>query len=130
MPKMIKGLSLFMLAIAVIYLAVGFVMVFNAQSAPVISGVANSAIAAEVGGVIFLISGFIFFIDAILGFRSAKDPSKSKAYIVLSTLIVIVNIAEYAMVTFGGTGSSWQYIVIACLSLLGAIFARRARKDQ
>lgn len=126
--KMVQGLSIFMLLVAIINIVVGLIMLFNAQSAPVIPGISNSVIVAEVGGVVLTVTGLVFLVDAILGLRGAKDPAKLGAYIALSVVIAVVNIAEYLMILFGGTGDSWQYILLACVALLGAYNANQARE--
>lgn len=128
----LKSLSFFMLAIGIISIVVGAIMNAFSVDAPAVAGIEDPVTAARVGGVALIVEGALYALTALLGIRSANNPGRVGAFLVLDSIVILANIVGLSLVATSGTGSVWQYIlyiVVAVISGIYAVQAHRTRDD-
>ena len=127
--KILKVMSLIMAVLGIAQIALGAIMFFGAGAAAGVEGVENPVLTAQVGGILFIISGAFYFITAALGIGGANKPAKiGGAYFVFAAIVVLMNAAEAVLTVMGGSGNIYLYIVIIAVALVGIVCASKARK--
>lgn len=127
--KILKVMSLIMAVLGIAQIALGAIMFFGADAAAGVEGVENPVLTAQVGGILFIVTGIVYFITAALGIGGANKPSKIGAsYFIFAVIVFAGNIVEIALVEFGGSGSTVFNVVLAGVALAGIVFASKARK--
>lgn len=126
--KVVKILSLIMLLLGVISLVGG---VFMAVAAPAASDAAveNPVLTAQVMGVLFAVTGVIYFVVGVIGARGANNAAKLGSFIMFGSVIAIVNIFE-TVLAYLSEASFWQNLMLALVALVAVIFAARAKKES
>ena len=127
--KILKVMSLLMAVLGIAQIALGAIMFFGAGAAAGVEGVENPVLTAQVGGILFIISGVFYFITAALGIGGANKPAKiGAAYFVLAAIVLLTNAAEVALTLKGGSGNIYLNVAIIVVALVGIVFASKARK--
>lgn len=127
--KILKVMSLLMAVLGIVQIVLGAIMFFGADAAAGVEGIEDPVLTAQVGGVLFIITGIVYFITAALGIGGANKPSKiGMPYFVFAAIVLVGNLVEIALVEFGGSGSMIFNIVLAGVALAGIVFASKARR--
>ncbi len=117
-----------MLLLGVISL-VGGIFMAVAASAASDAAVENPVLTAQVMGVLFAVTGVIYFVVGVIGARGANNAAKLGSFIMFGSVIAIVNIFE-AVLAYLSEASFWQNLVLALVVLVAVIFAARAKKES
>lgn len=126
--KVVKVLSLLMFVLGLLAIIAGAVFVFAAPAVEGLEGVDDPVGTATALGAVFVVTGVLYLVVAVLGIRGANNPSKLGAFIVAAGVIAAINVVEAVLAGVSG-GSAWQNAVLAGVALAGVFQATAARKE-
>ena len=126
--KVVKVLSLLMFVLGLLTIIAGAVFVFAAPAVEGLEGVDDPVGTATALGAVFVVTGVLYLVVAVLGIRGANNPSKLGAFIVAAGVIAAINVVEAVLAGVSG-GSAWQNAVLAGVALAGVFQASAARKE-
>lgn len=126
--KVVKVLSLLMFVLGLFAIIAGAVFVFAAPAVEGLEGVDDPVGTATALGAVFVVTGVLYLVVAVLGIRGANNPSKLGAFIVAAGVIAAINVVEAVLAGVSG-GSAWQNAVLAGVALAGVFQASAARKE-
>lgn len=126
--KVVKVLSLLMFVLGLLTIIAGAVFVFAAPAVEGLEGVDDPVGTATALGAVFVVTGVLYLVVAVLGIRGANNPSKLGAFIVAAGVIAAINVVE-AVLAGVSSGSAWQNAVLAGVALAGVFQASAARKE-
>mgnify|MGYP000794706124 FL=1 len=89
----------------------------------------NGEALALVAGTVLGVSGVVEFVAGIMGARGANNPSHLGGFMVLGSILVVVNIAEVCLGVFGGQGPVWMNAIYAAAVATAVFYASRAKKN-
>lgn len=124
--KIVKGISLLALVLAIASVVVGVIALVNAGDTPAELGGIN---AAYVTGAVAIVAGILEFATGLMGARGANNPSKMGPFMVLAWIMVVVNLGEVALTVMGGAGTVWVNVLYAVVAAVAAVYAARAKKE-
>ena len=127
--KVTKIISLIMLVLGVITVGSGCLLLYAVSSLPADSAlIGDMLLYSQVLAGLIALTGVVCFIAGIMGARGANHPAKLGGFIVLASIMAVVNAFEVAMAITVGS-SVWQNLLYAVLCFAGAYFASRAKKE-
>ena len=125
--KIVKVLCLVLMVLGIAAVALG---IASFLGAPEIGSAANEGVVPiQVASVVMAVAGAFELVAGFLGARGANNPAHLMSFIVLSTVLVIVNAGEVALSVMGGSGPVWVNAAYAVLVLVAVLFAGRARRE-
>ena len=89
--KVVKVLSLLMFVLGLLAIIAGAVFVFAAPAVEGLEGVDDPVGTATALGAVFVVTGVLYLVVAVLGIRGANNPSKLGAFIVAAGVIAAIN---------------------------------------
>ena len=125
--QIVKGISLFLMVAGILAVVTSVLMFMGVPLAA--SMFKNGEALALVAGIVLGVSGVFEFIAGIMGARGANNPSHLGGFIVLGSILVVVNIAEICLGVFGGQGPVWMNVIYAAAIATAVFYASRAKKN-
>lgn len=124
--KIVKGISLFVLLIAIASVVMGVIALVNAGDTTAELAGINAACAA---GAAAIVAGVLEFATGLMGARGANNPSKLGSFMAVAWIMVAVNLGEVALAVMGGAGTAWVNALCAAALGVAAVYAARAKKE-
>lgn len=125
--QIVKGISLFLMVVGILAVVTSVLMFMGVPLA--VSMFKNGEALALVAGTVLGVSGVFEFVAGIMGARAANNPSRLGSFIVLGSILVVVNIAEICLGVFGGQGPVWMNVIYAAAIATAVFYASRAKKN-
>lgn len=122
--RIVKGLSILALVVAIVSLAFAALMVAGASNVSAELGGAKAG--AQAGYIMAVVSVFELIV-ALLGLHGAKHPEKLGLFTVLAGIIAVVNVIEAVFVFLQGAGNEWVNLIYAAVAFTAAWHAHRAK---
>lgn len=125
--QIVKGISLFLMVVGILAVVTSVLMFMEVPLAA--SMFDNGEALALVAGTVLGVSGVVEFIAGIMGARGANNPSHLGGFMVLGSILVVVNIAEVCLGVFGGQSPVWMNAIYAAAVATAVFYASRAKKN-
>lgn len=125
--KIVKGTSLFMLVFGIIAVVGGIFMFANAPAAAGVEGVDDPVVTARALGIVMAVMGVVYFATGVVGARGANNPAKLRPFVIMGTVVALINLFEVAMCVMTGA-AFYQNLIYAVFALVGVVYASRALK--
>lgn len=126
--KIVKWLSWLSLLYGLVVIIVGILTLAGIDVANL--GSSDIQLAAPVMGVLTIVFGLFYMVTGFVGARGANRPSKLGPFIVLATIVAVVNLIELATVFVDASGGTfWMPLLFAVVAIVAVVFASRAKKE-
>lgn len=125
--QIVKGISLFLMVIGILAIITAVLMFTDAPLAA--SMFKDGEVLAQVAGVVLGVSGVFELVAGFMGARGANNPSHLGGFIVLGSILVVVNVIEVCLGIFGGQGPVWMNALYAVTAGTAVFYASRAKKN-
>lgn len=126
--KIVKGLSWLSLLYGLFVIIVGILTLVGTDVANLVSS--DLQLAAQVMGVLMIVFGLFYMVTGFVGARGANRPSKLGPFIVLATIIAVVNLIELATMFVDPSGGTfWMPLLFAVVAIVAVVFASRAKNE-
>lgn len=126
--KIVKWLSWLSLLYGLVVIIVGILTLAGIDVANL--GSSDIQLAAPVMGVLTIVFGLFYMVTGFVGARGANRPSKLGPFVVLATIVAVVNLIELVMMLVGVSGGTfWMPLLLAIVAIAAVVFASRAKKE-
>lgn len=126
--KIVKWLSWLSLLYGLVVIIVGILTLAGIDVANL--GSSDIQLATPVMGVLTIVFGLFYMVTGFVGARGANRPSKLGTFIVLATIVAVVNLIEFVMMLVGVSGGTfWMPLLLAIVAIAAVVFASRAKKE-